>query len=120
MKISVTLLSSYLYCSRKLFLEKVLQLEEPPKESLVLGSIRHEIYDMINKDEQNIVSSIAKEHTDEHIKSIYRGNYSRKAKETILRNRQRIREIDMDMAQAFTRTWPYLIQEAEERSANLS
>src|SRR3989338_7195409 len=34
MKISVSLLSSYLYCSRKLFLEKVLHLEEPPKKRL--------------------------------------------------------------------------------------
>ncbi|MBI2659513.1 hypothetical protein HYX05_05440, partial [Candidatus Woesearchaeota archaeon] len=62
MKISVSLLSSYLYCSRKLFLEKVLLLEEPPKESLVMGSIRHETYDNINKKEEEIVTSITKEH----------------------------------------------------------
>ena len=49
MKISVSMLSSYIYCPRKLFLQKVLAVEEPPKESLVLGTLRHEIYDFINQ-----------------------------------------------------------------------
>ena len=48
MKISVSMLSTYLYCPRKLFLQKILMVEEPPKESLVMGSIRHEVYDYIN------------------------------------------------------------------------
>ena len=65
MKISVSLLSSYLYCSTKLFLEKVLLLEEPPKESIVMGSVRHETYDSINKKEEEIVTSITKKATFE-------------------------------------------------------
>ena len=56
MKISVSMLSTYLYCPRMLFLQKVLAVEEPPKESIVLGSLRHEIYDFINKSEQKIVT----------------------------------------------------------------
>ena len=60
MKISVSMLSSYLYCPRKLFLQQVLAVEEPPKESLVLGSLRHEIYDFINQSEEKIVTSITK------------------------------------------------------------
>jgi len=63
MKISVSTLSAYIYCSRKLFLQRVLALEEPPKESLVLGTLRHEIYDFINLSEERIVKSIAKKNT---------------------------------------------------------
>lgn len=60
MKIPVSLLSTYLYCPRKLFLQEVLLLEEPPKDIVVMGSIRHETHDLINKKEEEIVTSIKK------------------------------------------------------------
>ena len=41
--LSVTHLSSYLYCPRKLYLQKVLSIYEPPKEALVKGTIRHKM-----------------------------------------------------------------------------
>lgn len=119
MKIPVTLLSTYLYCSRKLFLQRVLRMEEPDKESLVIGSIRHEIHDMMNKDEEHLVISITKEHGYEAINSMYRENYARKAKETILKNRPRIREAKIDIVDAFKKTWPPIMQEAEERAENI-
>ena len=60
MYISVTMLSSYLYCKRKLFLERVLGLFEPDKGALVKGSIRHKTYEEINKIEENIFKKIPK------------------------------------------------------------
>ena len=77
MKISVTMLSSYLYCPRKLFLQQVLALEEPPKESLVLGSLRHEIYDSINQSEEKIVSSVGKGIQYAQLITLYKNFYSR-------------------------------------------
>ena len=38
-RISVSTLSAYMYCKRKLFLERVLGLFEPEKEALVKGTI---------------------------------------------------------------------------------
>ena len=90
MKISVTLLSSYLYCSRKLFLEKVLMLEEPPKESLVMGSIRHGTYDMINKTEEAIVTSITKKMNLEDIQERYRQQYLKFLKKAIVENKKKL------------------------------
>jgi len=75
MKISVSMLSTYLYCPRMLFLQKVLAVEEPPKESLVMGSIRHETYDRINKEEEIIVTSITKKTDLNGILELYRQNY---------------------------------------------
>ena len=57
-RISVSMLSAYLYCKRKLFLERVLGLFEPEKEALVKGTIRHETYDRVNRIEEKIVKSI--------------------------------------------------------------
>tara|TARA_Y100000310_G_C20579138_1_gene762066 strand:- start:48 stop:893 length:846 start_codon:yes stop_codon:yes gene_type:complete len=120
MKISVTMLSSYLYCPRKLFLQRILAVEEPPKESLVLGSLRHEIYDFINQNEERIVTSIAKkvEYTD--IMALYKGFYSKILREKIIKNKSRIKKVKLDIVNVFKRTWPLILNEAETRSKNIS
>jgi len=119
MKISVTMLSSYLYCPRKLFLQKVLAVEEPPKESLVLGSLRHEIYDFINQNEEKIVASIAKKIKYEEIMALYKNFYSRILREKIINNKSRIKEVNLDIVDVFKRTWPLILNEAEIRSKNI-
>ena len=43
---------------RKLYLNKVLGFIEPPKEITVIGSLRHNIYDRVNKIEKEIILSI--------------------------------------------------------------
>jgi len=119
MKISVTMLSSYLYCPRKLFLQKVLAVEEPPKESLVLGSLRHEIYDFINQNEERIVTSI-KEKTDyQRLMSTYKTFYSKILREKIIKHKSRIKSVNLDIVDVFKRTWPLILNEAETRSKNI-
>src|SRR3989338_2704946 len=101
MKIQVSLLSSYLYCSRKLFLEKVLLLEEPPKESLVMGSIRHETYDNINKKEQEIVTSITKKLPFRDICGIYKNEYLKILRKAIANSKERLSDVNMNMLDAY-------------------
>jgi CRISPR-associated protein Cas4 len=119
MKISVSLLSSYLYCSRKLFLEKVLLLEEPDKESLVMGSVRHEAYDMINKAEEEVVISIAQRMRLEDIKSLYRQKYLQILRKALANNRKRLQELNISMLDAYRKSFPFIMEESETRSHNL-
>src|SRR3989344_4431069 len=113
MKISVSLLSSYLYCSRKLFLEKVLLLKEPPKESLVLGSIRHETYDNINKAEELIVTSIAKKTPLAGLEVMYRQKYLQILRQAIANNRQRLEDVNLSMLDAYRRSSAFIRVESE-------
>ena len=53
--ISVTLLSAYMYCPRKIYLTKVLGLIEPPNAAMVKGSIRHNAFENLFKDEDELV-----------------------------------------------------------------
>src|SRR3989344_4974337 len=119
MKISVSLLSSYLYCSRKLFLEKVLLLEEPPKESLVLGSIRHETYDNINKKEEEIVTSIKKRTTLENLEVLYKQNYLQILRKAIANNRKRLEEVNINMLEAYKKSFPFIMEESSIRANNI-
>ena len=119
MKISVSLLSSYLYCSRKLFLEKVLLLEEPPKESLVMGSIRHEAYDKINKSEQYIVTSITKKLGLEELQSLYKKEYLKILRKSIANNKKRLDEVNVNMLEAYKKAFPFIIEESSIRANNI-
>jgi CRISPR-associated protein Cas4 len=119
MKISVTMLSTYLYCPRLLFLQKVLQVEEVEKEALVLGSIRHESFDKINKNEESLVASIKKNIDFNYLNQIYKQHYSRFLREIIIKNKKRLREVDIKLTDAFKRNWNNLREESESRALNI-
>ena len=113
------MLSSYLYCPRKLFLQKVLAVEEPPKESLVLGSLRHEIYDFINQAEEKIVSSIKEKIQYNQLILLYKTFYSKALRERIIKNKSKIKEVNLDIVDVFKKTWPLILEEAEIRAKNI-
>ncbi len=119
MKLSVTLLSSYLYCSRKLFLQQVLNLEEPPKESLVMGSVRHETYDKINKNEEELVTSITKRIDLEQIQSIYKQKYLQFLRKTLADNKKRLDSVNINMLEAYRKSFPFILEESSIRAANI-
>ncbi|MBI4452578.1 CRISPR-associated protein Cas4 [Candidatus Woesearchaeota archaeon] len=119
MKISVSLLSTYLYCSRKLFLQKVLMLEEPPKESLVLGTIRHETYDNINKREENIVSSVTKKFSFGELRDLYRREYLKILRKSIANNKERLKDTSLNMLDAYRQSFPFIMEESQARAGNI-
>lgn len=117
--ISVTLLSAYQYCKRKLFLEYVLKIVPPPKEALVRGSIRHNCFDTINKLEQSIVISIIKPLPKEEIFDIYKAKYSKALRNAIIVNKRTINELKLDMKKLFSEMFPAFLNEARGRAENL-
>ena len=119
MKISVSLLSTYLYCSRKLFFEQVLMLKEPLKESIVMGSIRHEAYDNINKNEQEIVTSINKKESLENLQNIYKKKYLQILRKAIANNKKRLEEVNINMLDAYKKSFPFIMTESLVRAKNI-
>ena len=78
--ISVSTLSSYMYCQRKLYLQYVLKVSEPPKDVFLKGSIRHKVYENINLAEEELVKGIKKGVNKEDLK----GKYHQKYREILL------------------------------------
>jgi len=116
--LSVTMLSSYLYCSRKLYLERVLGLWEPPKEAMVKGTVRHETYDLINKNEERIVKSI-KELDLDKIKEKYKYEYLKFLRVAILKNKEGLAKFDIKQDEMFRKVFPLINNEAEQRAFNI-
>lgn len=119
MLISVTTLSGYLYCPRKLFLTHVLRITEIPKEVLVKGSIRHETYDNINKIEEELVKSITEKPTLAGLTNKYQTEYTKILKNIIESYKDKLKEVDLDKTQTFNKVLPYFIKESKIRSLNL-
>ena len=119
MKLSVSMLSTYLYCPRMLFLQKVLELEEAPKEALILGSIRHETYDLVNKNEENLVVKISKSANFPYLLQLYKQANSRLLRNVIIKNKSRLKEVNVNLLDAFKKNWKSLQEEAESRALNI-
>jgi len=81
--INVTDITSYLYCPRKLWLKLVKGKKEPPNKKMISGFLKHKVFDIFNKNEQAIASSIQENLTKEQIFSLYQRYITDITKETI-------------------------------------
>jgi CRISPR-associated protein Cas4 len=115
----VSWLATYDYCARKLFLERVLKLLVVPKEAMVKGSIRHETQDLINKKEEAIVKSIKEFIPQEKLLELYKNHHARFLRETIIKNKPLLREVNLSLIDVFKTSWPHILIESNERSQNL-
>jgi len=94
-------------------------LKEPPKESIVMGAIRHETYDKLNKKEEEIVTSITKRTTLESIQALYKTEYLAILRKAIANNKKRLDEVTISMLEAYKKSFPFIIEESVIRANNI-
>jgi CRISPR-associated exonuclease Cas4 len=117
--IAVTLLSSYLYCARKLFIERVLGIWSPiPKEAMVKGSIRHSVYEGINLATEKIVRSINSKEKG-FVFEAFRQKYIKILKKAIVRNKGKLKEIKIPLTDFFRQLKPMIEKEAGYRAGKV-
>lgn len=116
--ISVSLLSAYLYCKRKLFLERVLGLDEGPKQAPIRGNIRHKVYEKINNVEEQIITSITKKDTFQDILQLYHSTYSRIIRDVLEYYRFNLKSVNLTKLELFREIWPAFQTEAKLRARN--
>ncbi len=118
-RISVTMLSAYLYCKRKLYLERILGFFEPEKEALIKGSIRHATYDEINQIEESLVKSITQTTAYKDIYDMYIHAYAKILRGIIYKNRFRLKTVQLSLLDAFKKIFPFFVRESKLRSENI-
>ena len=103
--ITVSDLTTYQYCPRKLYLLRVLKVKPALKKEVLFGRIRHEILDLINKEEKRIISSITR--LDKvFVEETLRKYYSRIITQTLLREKAEIRGFNLRITDVFNNLWP--------------
>lgn len=113
------MLTSYMYCKRKLYLQYVLKFFEPIKVPTIKGTIRHETYDLINKEDENIVKSIKKRKTLEELKEMYKNKTSKFLRNTIKKHKDDLKKLGINGVELFKNTWPLILEESDSRASNV-
>ncbi|MBT3394926.1 CRISPR-associated protein Cas4 [archaeon] len=117
--ISVNMLSSYLYCKRKLYLQYVLKISPIPKEAIIWGRLKHDIFDKVNSLDKEIVSGISNFMPLEEIIMVFRKEYSKIFFETLETMKDELIELGVDSTGMFHKMWPMFLREARDRAANV-
>lgn len=70
--INVTDITSYLYCPRKLYLKKVRGLKEEATKPMILGFLKHKVFENFSKNEEGLITNITEKIGKGEIKEKYR------------------------------------------------
>lgn len=116
MKISVSWLSAYLFCPRKLYLEQVLGLKALPADVTVKGTIKHNVLDLVNKQEKGIVTSLNKENIKE-VNEKYISFYSKNLINSIRIQKNILDKHNIDMMNLYNEMWTFFKKDAEMRAS---
>lgn len=88
--LSVSDLSAYDYCARKLYLVKVLKLKETYTARLSKGKIKHEIFEKINEVERLFFAS------NDHAEPFFKSKYNTIILTTLLKYKEEIKKFEVD------------------------
>ncbi|MFH1711397.1 MAG: CRISPR-associated protein Cas4 [Nanoarchaeota archaeon] len=69
--ISITDITGYLYCPRKIYLKLVKGIRSPPTQRMINGMLRHKVFDVFNKNEKILVENIKEKTEEKEIREQY-------------------------------------------------
>lgn len=115
--LSVTDLTAYMYCSRKLYFSKVLHVREKAQAPSLKGTIKHAVFESAGKQEKELICSFTEKEKQEELEMRYRKVYY----SVLLLQIQRVKK-DLDMqglksVDIYQELWPFFLSEAKEKSA---
>ena len=115
--LAVTDLISYLYCPRKLYLQKVLRIKPALKDSILKGTIKHKVFEKFSEKEQELIRSIKPDSNLEEIKITYQKNYSTILLNLIQTYKPDLKKLKIKPGQLFQSSIPIYVKESELRSS---
>ncbi|MBI2141250.1 Dna2/Cas4 domain-containing protein [Candidatus Woesearchaeota archaeon] len=117
--VSVTDLSSFMYCPRALYQKKVLGYEEKLNPAMVLGAIRHNFYDLANKYEERIVVHLPAEFSTEKINAAYSETYQNLLRAVVMNRSKSLEMFGLEPSSIISELRPIAVAEAAERAGNV-
>jgi CRISPR-associated exonuclease Cas4 len=116
--ISVTDLTTYLYCPRKLYLKKVLKIYEPPKEVMIRGSVKHKLIEALNNSDEEIVSSCTKVDYNDILRR-YVESYDKILRSVIKKNENMLLKFNIPLSDMAESVKSIIKSESELRAENV-
>jgi len=116
--IPVTALSDYLYCPRKVYFRYVLKFIPVVRKPLIEGKIKHDVFDAISKNEENLILNIKPKDLD-NIDIIYKKAYKNFLEQSIYRFENDIKKADLTKEQVFDNALKKFLDEASYKAKTL-
>jgi len=114
--LSVTYLSSYLYCPRKLYLNLVLGLQEKVKAVTIKGKIRHGAYELASRREKEVIIGLDSKKKYEEFEMDFRRMYNKVLMWLISQNKKEVDSVGLKTLDLYKELWPLFVIECRERS----
>ena len=117
--ISVTKITKYVYCPRGLFLTDVLKFEEPLKDIMVKGSVIHNIFDLMSREDESIIKGIENRKTEKEIVELFFSRYKEVLKKTILARKDELKRFNLNEQDVFDDYISVVEEEAKLKAVEL-
>jgi len=115
--ISVTDLTAYMYCPRKLYFSKVLHIKEKPKEAMIKGKIKHQVFDAAGREDKEIITHFTAKDLLEDLEMQFRRVYYKVLMFHIQRAKEELEAQGLQTLLVYQELWPFFLQEARDKSA---
>lgn len=115
--LSVTDLTSYMYCSRKLYFNKKLGIREKPSIVGIKGTIKHGVFEEVGKQDKEILSSFTEKDSVESLEMKYRTVYYKMLMYHIQRMKKELEFQGLKTLAVYQELWPFFLQEGQDKSA---
>ncbi|MGM5482689.1 MAG: CRISPR-associated protein Cas4 [Nanobdellota archaeon] len=99
----VSLLVTFLYCPRKLYLQRVLNLSESPRGQALVNKIKDIVFSSFN--EMRLISSIAPENTLADIEKMFKKEFDARLKQAIIEKKKSIIRQNFEPDEIYKRAW---------------
>lgn len=114
--LSVSALSSYVFCPRQFFVRYVLKEDLPPKRVIALGLIKHKVYELVGVQDEHIVRGLLPDH-DVH--AVFRTQLLRFLEQSVRTHKHALRSAQVPLTDAFQSCLPAVDFEARDRAARV-
>lgn len=94
--LNVSDLSQFIYCPRKLWLNKNVKIEEIETKEKILGKIMHELNDRISKKQSSIISLVYTDNKEEVI-NLFKKHYHKIIETLLKKYRKKLIEFNIDI-----------------------
>ncbi len=117
--ISVTDMCAYNLCRRSLYLKLVLGFREPAKPVMVLGSIRHRVYEEANRKEEELVSQIGSDMKRQEILQMFSNAYNAVLNKSVCSYLPQLESLSMDKEAVTVQLQQAVAGQAAERAGEI-
>jgi CRISPR-associated protein Cas4 len=100
--LSVTDLTSFMYCPARLYAKKKLGYKQPWTIEMLRGSVIHDVLEVITKTERSLLEKTDRVHSKIELIEVYRRRYAKDISKRILVKRRELEKLDVKPMDFFT------------------